>query len=88
MRGNRLYAQRFPGQTDWATIPTVLPDSADVRHHPFQDEIDHFVECILVGREASPNLEDAVRTTAVCLAADRAAEERRTVTLPPAGLED
>ena len=88
IRGNRLYAERFPGQTDWMSIPTILPDSGDVTHHPFQGEIDHFVECILAGREASPNLEDAVRTTAVCLAADLAAEEGRSVKLPLPGLED
>jgi predicted dehydrogenase len=82
MRGNRLYTERLPGQTGWAEIPTVLPDSGDVTHHPFQEEIDHFVECVLAGREASPNLEDAARTTEVCLAADLAAGERRTVTLP------
>ena len=88
MRGNRLFTERLPGQTGWAEIPTILPDSGDVTHHPFQEEIDHFVECILAGREASPNLEDAVATTAVCLAADIAAEERRTVTLPLPRLED
>jgi predicted dehydrogenase len=88
MRGNRLYTERLPGQTGWAEIPTVLPDSGDVTHHPFQEEIDHFVACILAGREASPNLDDAVRTTAVCLAADMAAEDRLTVTLPLPGLED
>ena len=85
LRGNRLFAERFPGQTGWAEIPTILPDSGDVTHHPFQDEIDHFVACILDGREASPNLDDAVKTTEVCLAADLAAAERRTVTLPLAG---
>jgi predicted dehydrogenase len=52
----------------------VLPDSGDVTHHPFQEEIDDFVACILAGREASPNLEDAARTTAVCLAADHSAD--------------
>lgn len=87
MRGNKLYAERFPGQTAWAELPTILPDSGDVSHHPFQEEIDHFVTSILAGREASPNLEDAVQTTAVCLAADLAAAERRTVTLPLPGLE-
>ncbi len=87
MRGNRLFTERLPGQTTWAEIPTVLPDSGEVTHHPFQDEIDHFVQCILGDEEASPNLEDAVRTAEVCLAADLAADERRTVTLPLPGLE-
>ncbi len=88
VRGNRLYAERLSGQTDWAEIPTILPDSGDVTHHPFQEEIDHFVASILADQEAQPNLEDAVRTTAVCLAADLAAAERQTVTLPLAGLEN
>jgi predicted dehydrogenase len=82
MRGNRLYTEAFPGQTTWAEIPTALPDSGDVTHHPFQEEIDHFVESIRAGREAAPNLEDAVKTTEICLAADIAAAERRSVTLP------
>jgi predicted dehydrogenase len=82
MRGNRLFSEKLPGQTGWAEIPTILPDSGDVTHHPFQEEIDHFVDCLLAGREATPNLEDAVKTTEVCLAADLAATERRTVQLP------
>jgi len=82
MRGNRLYTEKLPGQTGWAEIPTVLPDSGDVTHHAFQEEIDHFVDSILAGREAAPNLEDAAKTTEICLAADLAAAERRTVTLP------
>ena len=82
MRGNKLYTQTLPGLSGWAEIPTILPDSGDVTHHPFQDEIDHFIECIRSGQEASPNLDDAVKSTEVCLAADIAADERRTVHLP------
>src|SRR5262249_39034138 len=86
MRGNRLFTEKLPWQTGWAEIPTVLPDSGDVTHHPFQEEIDHFVDSIREGHEASPNLEDAVHTTSVCLAAEQAAAEGRVVTLPLPGL--
>ena len=30
IRDNRLWSHKFPGQRDWITIPTVLPESADV----------------------------------------------------------
>jgi predicted dehydrogenase len=82
IRSNRLYAERFPGQTGWMEIPTILPDSGEVSHHPFQDEIDHFVECILTNRESPVNLEDAVKTHEVCIAIDQSAAEGRPVRLP------
>ena len=43
---NRIWSHKFPGQTNWMELPTVLPDSSDVSHHPFQGEIDHFIECL------------------------------------------
>jgi predicted dehydrogenase len=55
-------------------IRTTLPDSADVSHHPFQDEIDELVECILEARETSISVFDAQKTMEACLAADRSAE--------------
>lgn len=82
VRNNRLFTRKLPGQTDWATLPTILPDSGDVTHHPFQEEIDHFVAALQAGEEATPNLEDAAKTTEVCLAADLSAAEGRPVRLP------
>ena len=72
MRENRLWAPKsFPGQTGWATVPTILPDSADVHHHPFDGQINHFVECILEDRESHCNVADAYHTHELCLAIDR-----------------
>ena len=84
IRDNRLWSKRlFPGQTGWTTIPTVLPDSADVRHHPFDAEMNHFVECIRQDRESHCNLADAYRTHELCIAIDRSLEEGgRPVSLP------
>lgn len=87
-RGNRVAGERFGGGQEWHELPVMAPDTGDVVQHHFQDEIDHLVESVLDDREASPNLEDAVRTTEVCLAADLAASERQTVALPLPGLED
>jgi predicted dehydrogenase len=87
IRGNRFFARRLPGATGFVEIPTVLPDSGDVAHHPFQAEIDHFVECIRTGTESHVNLADAVNTHEACLAADVSASlEGQPVTLPLAGV--
>jgi len=84
IRDNRVWSRRlFPGQNGWATIPTILPDSADVFHHPFDAEIDHFVECIRQDRESHCNIADAYRTHELCMAIDRSIEEGgRPVKLP------
>ena len=64
-------------------IHCLMPDSADVTHHPFQAEIDELIACVLEGREPSINVFEAQKTMEVCLAADRsAAEGGRPVALP------
>jgi predicted dehydrogenase len=55
-------------------IRCIMPDSADVSHHPFQAEIDELVACVLDDRETSISVFDAQKTMEVCLAADRSAE--------------
>jgi predicted dehydrogenase len=83
IRGNRFYSRKLPGATSFVEIPTILPDSGDVAHHPFQGEINHFVDCIRTGRESHVNLADAVNTHEACFAADRSAAQNATpVTLP------
>jgi predicted dehydrogenase len=83
VRGNRLYTRQLPGLTDLAELPTILPDRGDVAHHPFRQEIDHFVDCVLNNRESPVSLHDAVNTHEACFAADRsAAESGRPIKLP------
>jgi len=84
LRDNRVWSKRLlPGQAGWAAIPAVLPDTADVNHHPFDAEMNHFVECIRQGRESHCNIADAYRTHELCLAIDRSiAEGGRPVRLP------
>ena len=55
-------------------IHTRMPESADVSHHPFKDEMDELVDCVLNGRETSISVFDAQKTMEACLAADRSAE--------------
>ena len=53
---NPVDGVRFEAATDGSGRPairirTTMPDSADVSHHPFQDEIDDLVESILDPRK-------------------------------------
>ena len=82
MRGNRLFTERLPGQTDWAEIPTILPDSGDVTHHPFNGQIEAFAAAILDGVPCHPDLDDAVKTHEILFAADRSAATGQPVKLP------
>ncbi len=71
---NRVWSRTsFPGQEGWITIPTTTPDSGDVTHHPFPNEVDHFVECILQKKRPIVDLDDAIKTFELIEAADRSA---------------
>ncbi len=60
-----------------------MPDTGEVSHHPFQNEIDHFVDCIIKDKESFLNLEDAVNTHEVAFAAMISyKEDNRVVKLP------
>ncbi len=82
IRNNQVFTDRWPGQTNWATIPTILPDTAEVTHHPFIGQMNHFVDCILAGRESHCSVADAVNTHEICIATDISAREGRPVRLP------
>ena len=82
LRHDELFAPRlFPGQNDFLKVPCILPDSADVAHHPFVGEVSHFLDCIIEDKRPYPDLEDAAHTQAVCFAADLSAELGRPVTV-------
>jgi predicted dehydrogenase len=82
-KNNRVWSKKFPGQNDWVTIPGIMPDTAEVSHHSFQNEIDNIVECITENKESYLNLEDAVNTHEAAFAAMISyKEENRVVKLP------
>lgn len=82
IRNNQVFTTQWPGQNSWAAIPAILPDSGDVSHHPFQKEVDHFVECIQTGKESHASVADTYKTHEICLAADMSAAEGKPVRLP------
>ena len=77
-----LITELFPGQTDWAVVPTILPDSGDVTHHPFSGQMEAFVAGILDDAPILPDLDDAVKTHEIIFAADRSAATGQPVRLP------
>ncbi len=81
VRDGRLHADRFAGQTDWIQLPTVLPDSPDVTHHPFQGEIDYFIDCILNDQDPFLNAATSL-STEVGLALDLSGQSGKSVRLP------
>ena len=82
IRDNRIWSSKFAGQTDYVTIPTITPSSGSPSHHPFQAEIDDFVEAIINNQPCQPDLADAVKTHEVVFAIDRSAETGKPVGLP------
>lgn len=84
LRDNRLWSKKLlPGQTSWAAVPTILPDSGAVEHHPFDAQMNHFVDCIRNDRESHCNVADAYHTHEVCMAIDQSlADGGRPVRLP------
>jgi predicted dehydrogenase len=79
---HRAWTPTGTGTAAWAEIPGIRPDSSDVSHHPFQGEIDHFVDCLLHGVESHCNLEDAILTHELVFAAQRCYRTGRPVRLP------
>jgi predicted dehydrogenase len=77
-----MWSHTLPDQKDWQTLPGIGPDSADVSHHPFQGQMDHFVECIRNDVESHCNFDDAWKTHEVVFAAQQCYATRRPVTLP------
>jgi predicted dehydrogenase len=83
IRDNRVWSEALmPGQTGWATVPSILPDSGDVTHHPFTPQMETFAAGILDGKPISPDLDDAMKTHELIFAADRSAETGKPVQLP------
>ena len=60
-----------------------MPDSGDVAAHPFDGEINDFVDSILEDKPLHADIADAYKSHEICLAIDRSiAEGGRVVKLP------
>lgn len=79
---NRVWSHKYPAQTDWVEIPSILPDSSNVAHHPFQAEIDHLVDCVRSDRKSHCDLADAIKTHEIVFAAIESRRTHQPVRLP------
>ena len=79
---DRFLTDHLPGQTGWAHFPTILPDTPEVTHHPFQGELDHLIDCIFEDRTPIVDIKDAVKTHEIMFAAELSAREGKPVRLP------
>lgn len=79
---HRVWSSKYAGQTDWVEIPAVQPDSGDVRHHPFQAQMDHFVDCLERGVPSHCDLDDACLTHEVVFAILESYREGRPIRIP------
>jgi predicted dehydrogenase len=79
IRDNQFFSTKLGGQKAMASVPTIMLDSGDVTHHPYEDEINDLIDCIRENRAHPVDLEWAARTHEVIFAADLAAAEGRVV---------
>jgi predicted dehydrogenase len=81
-RNNQIAGDMLKGQTGFATVPTIAPDSADVSHHPFDGEVATLIDALNRNRRPMPDLEDAAKTMEICFAAELSAKRGKPVKLP------
>jgi predicted dehydrogenase len=71
---NEVYSSKhYPGSLGYWSFPTIVPDSAEVEHHPFKEEIEHFLECIENDVESHASIFDTWKSMAVAIAMDESA---------------
>ncbi|MGD9519509.1 MAG: Gfo/Idh/MocA family protein [Armatimonadota bacterium] len=64
---------------EWAYLPSTRAESGDVLDHPYGPQVDHFVDCLLQGRDSDINVEEAFKTHRVMFAIEKALAEGRPV---------
>ena len=80
---NRIYSQVLRGTSKkWSTLETALIDSGDVSDHPYVPQFQAFTDSLKQGKPMPlTDFETAFETHRVAFAADRSAEEGRSVKL-------
>ena len=72
----------IPEQRDYMELSVLTPNSGDVKHHPFPEEVAHFMDCIIHDKQTDCPLSDAVKTQEIVFAADLSAATGKVVELP------
>jgi predicted dehydrogenase len=82
IRNNGIFSDQFPELKDFVSLPSQYPDDWNVSHHPFPEEVNDFVNCILENRDPDLSIPRAAKTYEVIFAAEQSAREGRPVKLP------
>lgn len=82
---HRIWMPEGDPHRDWTELGAVPPDSSDVTHHPFQAQIDHFVDCVRGDLKSHCSLEDALITHEIVFAALECYRTGEPVRWPLAG---
>jgi predicted dehydrogenase len=82
IRGPRIYSEALLGEQAFMRVPGVYPDNPDVGHHPFDEEIDHFIDSIINDFEPMISILDAYKTHEIVFAAEHSAKTGKPVRLP------
>ncbi|TNJ68176.1 Gfo/Idh/MocA family oxidoreductase [Paenibacillus hemerocallicola] len=79
---NKIYTHKLPGQLDYATVPTILPDSGDVSHHPFAKEMSDFMNAIHTNTTTRCDFFEGYKSMEVSFAIDESARTGQKVVIP------
>ena len=82
IRNNGIFSEQFPDLKSFVTLPSQYPDDWNVSHHPFPEEVNDFVDCIVESREPELSIPRAGKTYEVIFAAEQSAREGRPIKLP------
>ncbi len=79
----KLWSAKLDGlrPDEWVEMPTVAAESGDVLDHPYPPQIDHFIHCVLEGRDSFINFDEAFKTHRVIFAVEKSLAEGRPVKL-------
>jgi predicted dehydrogenase len=76
---DKVFTTEWPGQTGWTQIPTDLPDSGKVEHHPYHGQFEEFVACIRSSVRPQNDLNRTAHVHEICFAIEEAAKSGRSV---------
>jgi predicted dehydrogenase len=82
LRNGEVYSQSLLGAKAFMKIPGVYADDPNVSHHPFDEMLNVFVDCLRAGVESPVCFADACRTFEIVFAAEKSAATGEVVRLP------
>ena len=76
---DRFMSLDFPGQNDWAQVPTEVPESGLVDDHPYRAQFEEFFSCLRRNKDPHNSLKIAAHVHEVIFAIQEAIKSRKTV---------